>query len=486
LPIALAVVLGGGCFPDAEGTPPDLEKAYIYYPIGVGLTQPEGRYLLVANSNFDLLYNAGTVVPLELGLVNEVIEECRTTELGQGCPEFLVPFEDEAIDDRYRFEDFLLERHAVEIGSFAGSIVVTEGLAAVSVRADASIHFIGVTEVAPSDLSRSRVLRCAWSEEADQPGSLQLCGSDHRARRGTRAREDAAIGLPSDPFSIVSWRALDSNPDDDVDDGGEFFVVSHMVGGQISLFERREDLLGVGLSRNCSGGHDDDGDGLIDADDPGCSGSMIRLVDVNSTFPEGSSGLAVDNNNRFMVTSRLDSRLTSFWVSQQGTSEIVPSTSIAVDVAAGGQNQRGLAISPNSDRAYITSRDPESIMVLDITHDDWDNYEDRFTDIIEIGQGASIVRIYADPSFPDGYLVYAVCFDEDRIFVIDPSVNEVVRVITTRRGPYDLVFDPTHKVGYLVNFLESTISVIDVDPESPRFHTILTTLGRPKRPRSND
>jgi YVTN family beta-propeller protein len=473
--VSVIAVLGTGCFPDATGVSPDLRKAYIYYPVGLDLTEPEGDYLVVANSNFDLLYNAGTVVPLELAPVREAIERCREGEGDQGCAEYLVPFENEVLDETFELVDYVLEEHAVGTGSYASTIVVTEGLAMVPVRADSSMHFIDVEEVPEDEIDRRRVLRCAWGEDADQPGGLQRCSSGRRIRSSTRTRDGATIGLPSEPFGVVPW----SDPEDDRD----YFVVGHMVGGQISLFERGEGPSEDALPDQCFDGDDDDGDGLMNLDDPGCAGVSVSLVDVEDSFDEGSSGLAVDHDGRFLVTSRFVSHLTSFRV---GRGQISPVGAINVDIVNPGDNQRGVAVSPDGTLAYVASRAPNSVLVLDITHDEYGNYADRFLHAIEIGAGPSIIKVYADPDFAEGYLVYVVCFDEDRIFVIDPAINEVTDVITTHRGPYELVFDPETRVGYLVHFLESTISVLDVDPRSPRFHTILTSLGRPKRPRTND
>lgn len=475
---AVLATMGVGCFPDADGEAPDLASAYIYYPVGVALTQPASDYLLVANSNFDLLYNAGSVVPLQLEPIREVLRECRECfdEGGeQCCPEFIVPSEGEAEDSTFEVRDFVLEEHAVRTGSYASTISVTEGLALLPVRSDASVHFIDVDEVPSDELGQRRVLRCAWGERADEPGDFQRCGSRRRVSSGERARDGASIGLPADPYGIIPWT--------DEENGNEFSVVGHMVGGEISLFRRFEQPNEDDLPGDCTDGDDDDGDGLMNLDDPGCQGASISLVDVDNTFNEGSTGLAADHDGRLLVTSRFNASVTAFRV---GESMISPVRDINVDIINPGDNQRGVAISPDGQLAYIASRSPESILVLDIAHDDYGNYVDRFVDVVEIGSGPSIVRIHSDPSYSEGYVIYAVCFEEDRIFVIDPAVNEAFSVITTRRGPHELIFDSELKVGYLVNFLESTVSVLDVDPGSPTYHQILTTLGRPKRPRTND
>ena len=223
--------------------------------------------------------------------------------------------------------------------------------------------------------------------------------------------------------------------------------------------------------------------GLLIFDDPGCGGASLSLIDVDDSFNEGTTGIAVDDDGRFLATSRFDHRLTAFRINY---GQISPIKTISIDAADPGDNQRGIVLSPNRELAYVISRSPESLLVLDVSRDEAGDYLDRFLAVVEIGNGPSIVRVLEDSRFPAGYMIYVVCFSEDRVFVIDPATNVVVDIIATRRGPHDLVFDPRTGVGYLANFLESTVSVLDVNPESQRFHTILTTLGTPRRPRTND
>jgi hypothetical protein len=463
------VLAGAGCFPDTSGTTPDVRTEYFYYPIGLGVTQPEGRYLLAASSNFDLLYNAGTLVPIELGPVNDVIAACRDDDDATACPEFLVTREEDAKDDTYAVVDFVLEDHSVLIGSYASSLAVTEDMALIPVRADASLHFVDVVEVPHEDLDTQRVLRCAWGEGATLPNGVQKCGGDRRVRAGRRIRDDEPIAVPAEPFGVVPWH----------DSENDWAVVGHNVGGEVSLFQRVP--TSPSLPRECGDAIDNDGDGLEDTDDPGCQGAAYELVDVNDELDEGTTGIAVTDEGDFLATSRFTSNLTEFRVD---TGEVTVSDTIAVNATSSGDNQRGIAVSPSSDRAFVVSRAPESLLVLDLAQGV--DAEDRFIAVIEIGGQPSLVRIYEDGHSPLGYMVYVMCFADDQIFVVDPSINEVVDVIATRRGPHDLAFDTHTGVAYLANFLESTVSIIDVDPESSRYHTILTTLGKPRRPRSND
>lgn len=493
LAVLAAVLAGAGCFPDTSGTTPDVRTEYFYYPIGLGMTQPEGRYLLAASSNFDLLYNSGTLVPIELAVVNEVIEACRDDDSATACPEFLVPRQEDVTDASFGFADFVLEDHSVLIGSYAAAMTVIEplrdeggdftgpGTALVTVRADASLHFVDVVEVAHEDLDTERVLRCAWGEGATAPGGVQKCGSDRRVRAGRRMRDDAPIAVPAEPFGVVPWLS-EGDPDVETDDTW-FAAVGHTVGGEVSLFERLPTP--PSLPRECGDAVDNDGDGARDSDDPGCRGTAFQLVDVSDAVDQGTTGIAVTDEGDFLATSRFTSNLTRFRVDTHAAShQIVVSDTIEVDATSGGDNQRGIALSPSSDRAFVVSRAPESLLVVALA--DGLDASERFIAVVEIGAQPSLVRVYEDAGYALGYVVYVMCFADDQIFVVDPSINEVVDVIPTRRGPHDLAFDPRAGVGYLANFLESTVSVIDVDPESSRYHTILTTLGKPRRPRSND
>lgn len=477
LAVFATVLAGAGCFPDTSGTTPDVRTEYFYYPIGLGVTQPEGRYLLAASSNFDLLFNAGTLVPIELGPVNEVIAACRDDDDATACSEFLVTREEDAKEAGYEVVDFVLEDHSVLIGSYAASLSVVEGMALIPVRADASLHFVDVAEVAHEDLDAQRVLRCAWGEGSTLPNGVQECGGDHRVRAGRRIRDDEPIVVPAEPFGVVPW--VDVADADDPDDDRAYAVVGHNVGGEVSLFERLP--TSPSLPRECGDAVDNDGDGAEDTDDPGCQGPAYQLIDVNEDVDEGTTGITVTGEGDFVVTSRFTSNLTQFRVD---TGEVTVSETIDVNATADGDNQRGIAVSPSSDRAFVVSRAPESLLVLDLS--EGVDPDDRFIAVVEIGAQPSLVRVYADDNYALGYVVYVMCFADDQIFVVDPSINEVVDVIATRRGPHDLAFDPHTGVAYLANFLESTVSVIDVDPQSSRYHTILTTLGKPRRPRSND
>src|SRR6185295_10968064 len=61
--LALFLLLGG-CFPSGEGVDPPTDRS-VYFPIGLAL-DADASHLFIANSDFDLQYNSGTVVSWNL------------------------------------------------------------------------------------------------------------------------------------------------------------------------------------------------------------------------------------------------------------------------------------------------------------------------------------------------------------------------------------------------------------------------------------
>src|ERR1043165_998646 len=79
-----------GCFPPDQGLDPDLNR--IYFPTGLALSPIEGapecggdpdattpphKWLYVANSDFDLQFNAGTVQIFDLDLLDAVVDALK-------------------------------------------------------------------------------------------------------------------------------------------------------------------------------------------------------------------------------------------------------------------------------------------------------------------------------------------------------------------------------------------------------------------------
>ncbi len=63
LHLLFIAALLGGCFDPGEGVSPPADR--VYFPVGLALDN-ESRFLYVANSDFDLQFNAGTLQSLDL------------------------------------------------------------------------------------------------------------------------------------------------------------------------------------------------------------------------------------------------------------------------------------------------------------------------------------------------------------------------------------------------------------------------------------
>src|SRR4051794_13154495 len=68
--VATAVVAGAGCYINNAGQAPALDA--LYFPTGL-LTSPGRTSLYVTNSDFDLQFNGGTVMALNLPRLREKI-----------------------------------------------------------------------------------------------------------------------------------------------------------------------------------------------------------------------------------------------------------------------------------------------------------------------------------------------------------------------------------------------------------------------------
>ena len=77
--LILSALLFAGCFPSGEGVDPPAERS-VYFPVGLAL-DPDARHLFIANSDFDLQYNAGTVESWDLeALRNLLPTACATND----------------------------------------------------------------------------------------------------------------------------------------------------------------------------------------------------------------------------------------------------------------------------------------------------------------------------------------------------------------------------------------------------------------------
>jgi DNA-binding beta-propeller fold protein YncE len=174
-----------GCNIENEGIDPPADE--LIFPVGLAM-DPGGRTLYVANANFDLKYNGGTVVAINL----------EDVESHQG-------------EANVRAGDVIEAGSTVRIGTFASDLVLSPDGSRLftPVRGDNSVTWIDVEE------GGGRRLRC-WDGSAR--GAAPPCTGDHVIGTGLNA---LGLRLPSEPYGIAFHDS--------------YAIVTHAGVGEVSL-----------------------------------------------------------------------------------------------------------------------------------------------------------------------------------------------------------------------------------------------------------
>jgi DNA-binding beta-propeller fold protein YncE len=419
VPLAF-LAAAGGCFSNQQGVAPD--TGAFAFPTAALIT-PGSRYLLVANSNFDLAWEMGTLVMVDLDRVSSMIEGCPP----EGCEPFA------------EYDDFVIREETILIGSYASFMSLSPGgrRVYVTVRGNHSLTAVNLDE----DGAEGRRISCF------EPGSSpRKCDTDHVINRGV-------VDLPPDPYALSS----------DLD--GWVFV-SSLTSNQMTVFQV-------------------DPAADIERDIP------PKLLYVDASFPESISWIKKHPDfDLFYAASRTTASVVTFrfvWdsVDYENEPRIYFGPSINMAGLANGNDARAVDFTPEGDLAFITNRSPNSLVIADTSPaaNGWP--ANKVVGVVPLDQGPSLVKVWR-PEGDDRTYVYATCYNADRVYVVDPFQRMKIDTIATGDGPHVFVTDPSRNLGYLVNFIESTVSVIDIDPDSEFFNRIRATLGKPKQVRRND
>ncbi len=414
-----------GCLPDTSGVDPPHDK--LIYPVGMAVVEDPGcpqdgdcglapPYLLVANSNFDLKYNAGTLVAINLEKLNKEIVDIKN---GLG---------DKYLSDDKKFfhippEVVIDKEETIRIGSFASDLELTPrgNRAMIPVRGNREILIV---DVDPS--SNSPLLDCG----AGDNGS---CDSHHRV--GSNDNET----LPIEPYEVTSLVYAGIG---DIEYTLGF--ATHLYGGEVSLF--RVD------SRSSSGV-------TLDA----------TLMDVIDGVVPGASGIAANTDRQEVyVTGRHDAtphvavlkvlsddRYLDFANATNFSFNDISKIDIDKDIY-GGTDARGIAVSGDGETAFVVTRNPEALLQVDTS-------TRRLTDITTLGADPSIVAMYENDNIAPAEFAqsaWALCFLSDQVYIVEPEMMQVY-VRSTGTGPHAIAFDKVNERAFIANFRESTISIIN-------------------------
>lgn len=260
--LALCLFLAG-CFPSGEGVDPPTNRS-VYFPVGLAL-DADASHLFIANSDFDLQFNAGTVASWNLDAVRALLPQtcavdadctdpekphCDAPDPDQAPPPGYVPSywcvgdnraacgklgelspaERQLYPGRCRW--MLPQRDGIfvdsaKIGAFATDIVyrprpegeagTEQGRLFVPVRGDATLHWLDVLE-------RNGVpgkLECG-QYGAGQDGE---CAPSHRRGNTPAAENTRGDSLLPEPFGI------------DADEAAKFVLLTNQTSSALGLFQ---------------------------------------------------------------------------------------------------------------------------------------------------------------------------------------------------------------------------------------------------------
>ena len=171
---------------------------------------------------------------------------------------------------------------------------------------------------------------------------------------------------------------------------------------------------------------------------------------------------------------------------------------LVVDPDPGQGNTRGLAFSADGTFLYVATGSDSSLHVYDTSVAPSGRPRTDLVQAIPLGAGPNMVRVAGlregelrAPNGPDlGHvgevidargqgLVYITAFDADQLLVVDPVLMAVVARIPTGTGPHDVAFMPDAEdrlQAWVTNFRDHSLTLVDIDPDSPRRFTALATL----------
>lgn len=435
------VTLGtlGACTASSDEVGPPKDE--LYFPTGMALS-PDNAVGFVVNANSELRYNSGTISVFDLNKIDAFVTDW-TTNTHPSDPSCAPEANHRETLQCANEGLFMIPSAGARIGNFATDIAVQDigagGLRViVPTRGDPSIAW--------ADWNGSALV-CNSSGQADA-----LCDDDHRL---SYVHDDAGLSaIPEEPFSVFA------------DSAGEFAMVTHLTTGAITLVNSPR----VGKVEVA-----DVVAGVFAAD--------------QSTGLRGATGVAGRNPNApgdtVYVGSRSEDRIQTFTVGRPVNNAqpfLLPGNHFFLNSVGGNSGSssdtRGMAFSPTGERLYLVNRRPPTVQIYDTSIGDTGQPRNEPIAVSDICRQGSTIAV-ADPG--DGERAYITCFQDGQIYVVDPRGQSMVEdIVVVGRGPYAVTASALHKKVYITNFLEDTISVLDIAPGSPTRNRVVLRIGEPR------
>lgn len=433
-------------------------RAKIYFPTAVAIAD---NHLLVASSNFDIRYSAGSLQAYDLDVLNEQVDACLADPSAEGCecqpnprdssgpkiPPCVLP----------NTQDLLGENAEVLIGSFASGLAYSavRGRVYVPTRNNAGglayVNFV------------AGALSCG-EQGGRRCSSSFLAGTDG----GTRN-----ITIPTQPSTVAVGDAAQLGLVDEADVPltGQQYVLVGDQSGALSLF----------------------------FDAVGAEEGKPELQFVRRGLAGQVTDIAVGDRSAYVALDLGSNSSGEKLISQIAFPQAPPEGFYAIYVAAqlrigdlGTQPKiRSLAFMPGSTSDLLAvTLSPSALVRVDLARPRQQPFELRAESVIALGSGPSKVQV-ATVGTDARPFAFVSCFDSHEILVIDVELRRMVSAIQGLAGPFSLAVDSARSRLYVGDFMSSTVRIVDLlplveanpDPTAgPAAPHVIGTLGRPSDP----
>lgn len=541
--VAAAAVAGACNLRNPGVTPP---RGALSFPIALGLSQPRrdargeqsSRFLYVANSNFDLRYNAGTLQVYDLDALDALLERGSCRQRNQPVdggtisvpnytrPPLARPVDagvdgGDALDGAGPESDAELPLDADASNTPVDGAVADAGELVDGAVADASTIVLTGRE---PDADREQVgYLCDTPSTTDKDS---ICCVDRAEEIGSLLRDQrfidsyatgmgiAAVGGSDRLYVPISSRSRLLHVDVD----GEGRIQCESPSGRCSQgpgvgrpdeepdaeFPGQPETVAVGklselgVDDPARGEHrfvliaHEAGDLSLTVDDGVRAPTLESVLKGFATRP---TSIALDRQRKLAYVSFSSvSHISRVGVTlhperradEPGARELLfESSQILLPGLSQPRDVRDLAVDPaDPDRLFAVVRGQfgaplEAIAFLRL--DPSTSNEARLIDAVRVGAGPSK---FEHVQFPNGRSFLLVsCYDERSIYIIDASTRELEFVVRNIAGPHELAFDGARQLLYVTDFRLSVLRVVDLAglidraQPSPR---VVATLGSPR------
>jgi DNA-binding beta-propeller fold protein YncE len=169
-------------------------------------------------------------------------------------------------------------------------------------------------------------------------------------------------------------------------------------------------------------------------------------------------------------------------VREPGPRELLyQTTAIVVSGVSQPTDVRDLALDPRyPNRLYALVRGAqESIVFLELDPT-VQGTGARLIDAVRVGAGPSKVEFI---QIDDRPFLMVSCYDAKAIYIIDPDSRTLVSVVRSLSGPFEMAFDASRKLLHVTDFRASVLRIIDLEGLVDRTKPpprIVATIGKPR------